>query len=61
MEPITGEKFQTLAEISILTKPILNFHKNINKFNISYVLLEGTMNSIFSISNEQIEILRKKK
>jgi len=61
MEPITGEKFQTLAQVSILTKPILNFHKNINKFDINYILLEGTMNSIYSIKKEQKKILKKKK
>ncbi len=50
---ITGERFQQLADITILTEPIRQFHKSLPTLNIKIALMDGDMHS-FTVAGKCI-------
>jgi hypothetical protein len=54
---ITGEKIQSLADITLVTNKIKNFHKNFDNFITNYIILDLNKN----ISNEELKKINNSK
>jgi len=54
---ITGEKLQSLADITLVTNKIKNFHKNFDNFITNYIILDLNKN----ISNEELKKINNSK
>ena len=48
---ITGEKFQQLADITVLTEPSKQFHRTLQNLNLNLCLMNGSMHN-FTVTHE---------
>ena len=56
---VTGEKLQSIADITITTHPIKKFHKHFDTYVKKVCLLEGSISEIISVSEQNIIELQK--
>ena len=59
MDVISGEKIQSWADIVICTPAIYKFHKNITKYSNNIIVLNGNLNTINSLTDEQSKEIDK--
>ena len=61
MDILSGEKIQGCADIVISTPAINNFHKNIINYSKNIIILDGNLNKINCLTDEQIKEIDKYK